>query len=86
MWLQQLQDRIPLQDAHLQQDFNKLLVATQFSADATLNTVKFASRALLSVVSRRLLWLCNWQADTKSKWRVAAAPYTGGSLFEESLF
>lgn len=83
--LQQIQDRISPQDAYLQQDFN-LLAATQFSVDATLTAVNFVSRPLSSsVAARRLVWLRNWQTDTKSKWRLAAAPYSGGSLFGESL-
>lgn len=86
LWLCQLQERISPHDVQLQQDINKLLVATQFSADATLNVVKYAPRALSSSVTFRcLLWLRNWQADTKSKWRLAASSFTGGSLFGESL-
>lgn len=86
LWLQQIQERISPQDARLQQNFNKLLAATQFLADTTVRVVTFAFRALSSsVATRRLVWLHNWQADTKSKWRLTAAPYSGGSLFGESL-
>lgn len=70
LWLRQLQGRISPQDVRLQQDVNKLLAATQFSADAILNAVKYASRALSSsITSRRLLWLRNWQADAISLFR-----------------
>lgn len=31
------------------------------------------------------MWLCQWQADVKSKWRLASTPYTGGTLFGEFL-
>ncbi|XP_013929203.1 PREDICTED: growth factor receptor-bound protein 14-like [Thamnophis sirtalis] len=68
------------------QDINKLVVVAQFSADVTLNTMKFASRAMpLSVVSHRLLWLRGWQADNKAKWQLATAAYMGGSLLGISL-
>ncbi|XP_013910711.1 PREDICTED: bystin isoform X2 [Thamnophis sirtalis] len=86
LWLRQLQKRIPPQDVRLHQDLSKLLAATQFSADATLNAVKYGSKALsTSVVCRRLVWLRNWQADAKAKWKLAKSPFTGGFLFGESL-
>lgn len=79
MWLQQLQDRIPVTDSRVHQDTNKLVAALQFSADATLNAVRFASL----VATRRQLW--QWQADVCHKWRLASAPFKGGALFGESL-
>lgn len=68
IWLRQLQDRIPPKDTWLHQDINKLVAATEYSADASLDAVKFASRALTSTVtSRHHFWLCPWRADIKSK-------------------
>lgn len=62
------------------------MAATEYSADATLNTTKFASRALASAVTLQcLLWLCHWQADMRSKWRLASTPYKGAHLFGEAL-
>lgn len=56
IWLHQLQSRVAPREACLHQDLNKLIAATQFSADAMLNAAKYASRALSSsVTSRRLL-------------------------------
>lgn len=86
LWLQQLQARVAPRKARLHQDINKIIAATQFSADATLNMAKYASRALDSAVSaHRLLWLRQWSADLKAKWYLAAAPYTGEKLFGELL-
>lgn len=66
--------------------FRKTHQAAEFSAYVTLNTAKYASGALISTLtSRRLLWLCQWQADLRAKWRLAATPFMGGMLFGESL-
>lgn len=61
------------------------MAATQFSADGTLNAVKYASRVLSSsITSRHLLCLRGWQADARSKWQLASS-FSGGSLFGPSL-
>lgn len=86
IWLRQMQARASPEDAHLHQDINKIIAATEYMADATLNSAKFASRAMASnIASCHLLWLCHWQADMKTKWRLVAAPFKGGSLFAEAL-
>ncbi|XP_060550599.1 uncharacterized protein LOC117655455 isoform X2 [Pantherophis guttatus] len=86
LWLRQLQDRLPPEDTRLHQDINKIVAATEYSADASLNSVKFTSRALASsITSRRLFWLRNWRADAKAKWRLAAAPYKAPNLFGSAL-
>ncbi|XP_034282740.1 RNA-binding protein 33-like [Pantherophis guttatus] len=86
LWLKQLQDRLPRSDLRAHQDLNKIAAALEYSADATLNATRFAARALgSSITSRRLLWLQNWQADIRSKWQLASAPYTVGSLFGPPL-
>lgn len=60
IWLHQLQERLPPDGTRLHQDINKLVVATKYSTDASLNAAKFASRALASAVtSHRLFWLHN---------------------------
>lgn len=75
IWLHQLQDRLHPDDKRLHQDIIKLLAAVEYTADASLDAAKFASWALTtSISSRRLLWLRNWRADVKSKWRLASAP------------
>lgn len=82
LWLLQLQDRLPVSDTRAQQDINKVIVALEYSADATLNSLRFAAKAIgSSVTARRLLWLCQWQADAKSKWRLATSPFEGSKLF-----
>lgn len=86
IWLRQMQSRISPDDARLHQDVNKLIAAAEFSVDATLNSAKFASRALASnITSRRLLWLCHWQAGMRTKWQLASVAFKGGSLFGEAL-
>ncbi|XP_060547808.1 uncharacterized protein LOC132711896 [Pantherophis guttatus] len=86
IWLRQLQERLPPGDTRIAQDFNKLVAATEYSADASLDAARFAARAMASSISsRRLLWLKPWKADSKSKWRLASAPYHGSSLFGEAL-
>lgn len=77
-WLQQLQERIPATCSRAHQDLNKIVAAIQFSSDAILSITRFASQAMASVASCRLLWLRQWQADMRHKWRLPSAPYKGG--------
>lgn len=68
LWLHQLQGKLSPEDTRLQQDLNKIIAAVQFSADATLNSVRFAAKSLASLVApRRLVWLQHWQADARHK-------------------
>lgn len=86
LWLRQLQERLPPDDIRLHQDVNKLVAAVEYSADASLNAAKFASRALASAVtSRRMFWLRNWRADARTKWKLASAPYKATKLFGAAL-
>lgn len=64
----------------------RMLKASSFAADATLDGMIFASRTMASsVVATRGLWLRAWQADMHSKQLVTAYPYRGGKLFGPSL-
>ncbi|XP_032089935.1 uncharacterized protein LOC116519935 isoform X2 [Thamnophis elegans] len=86
LWLKEMQARIPATDHQSHQDLNNLIAAAEFSADATLNTAKFASRAIgSSVTTRRLLWLRYWQSDMRLKWKLACSPFKGDKLFGEVL-
>ncbi|XP_032092319.1 LOW QUALITY PROTEIN: extracellular calcium-sensing receptor-like [Thamnophis elegans] len=86
LWLEQLRDRTPASEVRLLQDISKMLAATQFSADATLDAVKYASRSMSSsVASRRLLWLRHWQAESQMKWYLMGADYTREKLFGTAL-
>ncbi|XP_070605564.1 uncharacterized protein [Erythrolamprus reginae] len=86
LWLKEMQARIPATDLRTHQDIKKLIAAAEFSADATLNSAKFASRVIASSVkARRLLWLRHWQADMSYKWKLASTPYKGSKLFGEAL-
>lgn len=86
LWLKQMQDRVPVSDVRTHQDFNKVVVAAEFTMDATLTSAKFRAWAIASSVTpRHLLWLRHWQADTKRKWRLASAPFKGTKLFGTSL-
>lgn len=40
---------------------------------------------MASVTSQHLLWLCHWQVDIHSKWRLASAPFRGKNNFREVL-
>uniref|UniRef100_A0A8C6X389 TATA box-binding protein-associated factor RNA polymerase I subunit D n=1 Tax=Naja naja TaxID=35670 RepID=A0A8C6X389_NAJNA len=85
-WLKQLQDRIPNADIRTHQDLYKIVAAAEFTADATLDVVKFATKAIASsVVARRMCWLRNWQADGRRKWKLASSPVQGDKLFGEAL-
>ncbi|XP_034296649.1 uncharacterized protein LOC117679126 [Pantherophis guttatus] len=86
LWLRQLQARLPVSDLRAQQDISKIIAALDFSADATLNSSRFAAKAIgSSIAARRLLWLRQWQADAKSKWRLASSPFEGPKLFGAPL-
>ncbi|XP_013907079.1 PREDICTED: uncharacterized protein LOC106537467, partial [Thamnophis sirtalis] len=86
LWLKEMQARIPATDLQTHEHLNKLIAAAQFSADATLSSATYASRAIgNSVTVRRLLWLRYWQTDNRSKWRLASAPFKGDKLFGEAL-
>ncbi|XP_013914280.1 PREDICTED: dual specificity mitogen-activated protein kinase kinase 4 [Thamnophis sirtalis] len=76
----------PRQDTKLRQVVNKIIAMTEYTADATLNAAKFASRSLTSnVTTRRLLWVRHWNMDMLPKWKLASAPFKGGKLFGEAL-
>ncbi|XP_034265608.1 uncharacterized protein LOC117661164 [Pantherophis guttatus] len=86
LWLHQLQERLPPSDMRSHQDINKILTAVEFSANATLNAARFSAKAIgASVTSHRLLWLRQWQADVRNKWRLASAPFSGNNLFGLAL-
>lgn len=86
LWLKQIQDKIPASDIRAHQEFNKIVAAAEFTADATLSSARFGARSIASTVTdRNLLWLRNWQADSKQKWRLASVPFKGSKLFGASL-
>lgn len=82
LWLRQ--ERLPSEDTRLYQDVNKLVAAAEYSADASLNAVRFASRALFSAITSRRRF-CNWRADAKTKWKLASVPYKAPNLFGVAL-
>lgn len=86
IWLRQQRARVPPDDLRLHQDISKLVAAVEYSADATLNATQFAARSIAAAVSARCsLWLKNWQADNKNKWKLASAPFQGDKCFWEPL-
>lgn len=86
IWLHQLQESLPPDDKRIHQDINKLVAAMEYSADASLNAAKFASRSLAATVTkRRLIWLCNWKADSKAKWKLASSAFKAPDLFGSAL-
>ncbi|XP_058045915.1 lamina-associated polypeptide 2-like [Ahaetulla prasina] len=86
LWLRQLQEKLPAGDTRIHQDLNKIIAAVQFSADATLHSMCFASKSMASALTaRRLLWLRQRQANVRHKWRLASAPFAGEFLFGAAL-
>lgn len=83
--LRQLQDCISPQDAWLQQDINKLLAATQFSETRPLMQSNMHQGCLPPSSHLGGCGFRSWQADAKSKWRLASSSYSGGSLFGEAF-
>lgn len=69
--------------------FNKTSANWQQQQNSWLmppDAAKFTSRAIAStVMAWHVLWLCSWQADAKSKWRLASEPFMGGKLFREAM-
>lgn len=62
------------------------MAALEYSADGTLNASGFAAKAIGSAVaSHHLLWLHQWQADTKTKWQLASSRFAGDKLFGAPL-
>ncbi|XP_013917310.1 PREDICTED: uncharacterized protein LOC106545317, partial [Thamnophis sirtalis] len=85
-WLRKLLTDLLAGNTRARQDIRKIIVAVEYSANASLAATKFSSRALASnVTSRRLLWLRHWQVDVKTKWKLISAPFKGGKLFGETL-
>lgn len=75
-----------LSQSFLRTNSKRLLKAASFSADAALDALIFASRAILaSIATRRSLWLRAWPADYQSKSIVTAYPFQGGCLFGDPL-
>lgn len=86
IWLRQLQEHLPTTETCIHQDINKIVAATEYSADVSLTAAKYASRALAScVTNRRLFWLRNWKADSKAKWKLASSAFKAPALFGSSL-
>lgn len=68
------------------QGVNKILAAVEFAAVASLYAARFSAKAIgAAVTSRRLLWLRQWQADARNKWRFTSAPSSDDKLFGASL-
>lgn len=81
-----MQELLPESETHLLEGASRMLKAVSFSADTTLDTVTFSSRAMASsIVARRGIWLRAWQADIDSKQIVSAFPFKGAKLFGPHL-
>lgn len=62
------------------------MAVTEYSADASLSSAKFASWSLASTITSRCLFrLRGWKADAKAKWKLTAAPYKAPTLFGAAL-
>lgn len=86
LWLRQLQERLSPRGSRARRDINKLKVALEYTADASLDVDRFASKSIASsITTRRLLWLKQWQADNRAKWRLAFSAYSTNLLFGPPL-
>ncbi|XP_032090898.1 uncharacterized protein C10orf67 homolog, mitochondrial isoform X1 [Thamnophis elegans] len=82
LWLRQLQAKLPARDFRARRDINKIKVALEYTADASLDAARFAPKTIASPIpTHRLLWLKQWQAEARAKWRLASFPYSSSLLF-----
>lgn len=64
VWMRKLIQMLPDNNRRLLEGANRILKAISYTADATLDTIVFASRAVaLAVVAQRIVWLRAWPAD-----------------------
>ncbi|XP_039183930.1 uncharacterized protein LOC120301160 [Crotalus tigris] len=82
MWLCELQALVPPDQVRTHQTLGKLVVVSEYMADASFHSAWYSSKSIAATVaSRRLLWLKQWRTDLKSKWRLSTAKYGGTHLF-----
>lgn len=78
---------LPVSESRLREGASRMLKATSFTADATLDALIFSSRAVASsTVARRGIWLRAWQADIHSKQIVTGYPFQVEKLFGSCLY
>lgn len=86
VWMRKLIQLIPETDHRALEGANRVLKAVSYTADATLDSMLFASRSLASAVAvRRTLWLKAWQTSHQDKILVAGYPFQGDRLFGDAL-
>ncbi|KAH0619590.1 hypothetical protein JD844_000322 [Phrynosoma platyrhinos] len=68
------------------QGINKLLKVAAFTADASLDIMQFNARTqATSLLVRGQIWLKSKLVDARLKHNLKFSPFTGGTLFRESL-
>lgn len=86
VWGRKMLELLPDSETRLIDGASRMLKASSFVAEATLDGMIFASKAMASsVVARRGIWLRTWQAEMHSKQLVASYPFKGEKLFGPSL-
>lgn len=83
-------EELPKQDfklsKHTKDTLKKMALSAAYAADASLESMQFCSRAIVSnVVARRNVWLRHWEVDTGSQASLAASPFSGSKLFGQVL-
>lgn len=86
VWGKKMLELLPDSETRLREGASRILKASSFMADATLDALIFSSRAMASsTVARRGIWLRALQADAHSKQIVAGYPFQGEKLFGPHL-
>lgn len=80
--MRQLQEHLLPEDTGLHQVINKIIAATEYSADTSLSLTRVLA---FTVASRCFFWLRSWKADVKTRWKLASAPYWAPNLFGAAL-
>ncbi|CAJ0936871.1 unnamed protein product [Ranitomeya imitator] len=84
LWVDEMEshikNRTPREE--ILKSFSVLKMATDFMADASAESVRFAARNnALSNAARRALWLRSWTGDTQSKNKLCSIPFSGSHVF-----
>lgn len=86
VWMRKLVQLIPDEDCHAMEGANRVLKAACYTADATLDSMVFASKSISSAAAaRRTLWLKAWHTSYQDKLIVTGYPFQGDRLFGDAL-
>lgn len=85
-WTQDLQNSGTHFPSSIRNTLRKIALTASLSADISLDAFQLSARALASnVVSRRNLWLRNWEVDQGTQAKLISVPFQGAQLFGQGL-